>query len=299
MSAPRTLLFQQPQYSPSGPSARSRDPEATKPGSRQRHHQGVATGRDDADRRWLAGLFCLVIFGALVNYQTFRDYVFEDSYITYSYAQSLAAGEGLVFNQSERVLGTTTPFYALLLGLLGMLGCDIPAASGAIFAASLGGIGLIGALLLGRFGAWRAGLFFALLTAWGSGDWLWLWGMETPFYTAILLGALWLLLEERPLGAGICLGIAFVTRYDAALFVISLLLLESVRKRRLPLRCACAAACVALPWLAFAQLYYGSVLPNTLGAKMASTSMPEYLWGSLVKQVRNFLSPLHRLVSER
>ncbi len=257
------------------------------------------SSRHSADRRWRICLWVVVGFAALVNFSTFKDYVFEDAYITYSYAQNLAAGNGLVFNQGERVLGTTTPFYALLLGLLAWLGGDIPLLSGVLFAGSMAWIGLLGGSLLGRWGSWRAGLLFALLISWGAGNWIWLWGMETAFYTALLLTALWLTLEERSLAAGICLGIAFVTRYDAILFALTLWFLDTVKQRRLPLRSILAATGVALPWLLFAQLYYGSVVPNTLGAKMAKTPMGEYLWASWIRQLDQLISPLLRFSPPR
>jgi len=110
MSAPRTFLFQQTQHPSIPPLIGSGRSGAAGLDASRRRRRGIATSVRDADRRWLGGVLAVVIFGALVNYWNFHDYVFEDSYITYSYAQSLAAGDGLVFNPGERVLGTTTPF---------------------------------------------------------------------------------------------------------------------------------------------------------------------------------------------
>ena len=45
----------------------------------------------------------------------------DDAYITFRYAQNLIAGEGLVYNPGEAVLGTTTPVYAFLLAGMGLL----------------------------------------------------------------------------------------------------------------------------------------------------------------------------------
>src|SRR5690606_8741405 len=41
----------------------------------------------------------------------------DDAYITFRYARNIATGVGFVYNPGERVLGTTTPAYALLLAL--------------------------------------------------------------------------------------------------------------------------------------------------------------------------------------
>ena len=75
--------------------------------------------------QWTA--LALAVFGAAVTFVAYRDYVMEDAYITYRYAQNLAAGNGFVFNPGERVLGTSTPLYAMVLGLAGLLGLDIAA----------------------------------------------------------------------------------------------------------------------------------------------------------------------------
>jgi len=42
----------------------------------------------------------------------FRSAPLDDAYITFRYAQNLAAGLGFVYNAGERVLGTTTPLCA-------------------------------------------------------------------------------------------------------------------------------------------------------------------------------------------
>ncbi|HEX9595332.1 MAG TPA: hypothetical protein VF982_00500, partial [Anaerolineales bacterium] len=43
----------------------------------------------------------------------------DDAYITFRYARNILAGNGLVYNPGERVLGTTTPLFAFLLAALG------------------------------------------------------------------------------------------------------------------------------------------------------------------------------------
>ena len=42
----------------------------------------------------------------------------DDAFITFRYARNLLGGLGFVFNAGERVLGTTTPLYTLLLAAL-------------------------------------------------------------------------------------------------------------------------------------------------------------------------------------
>lgn len=61
----------------------------------------------------------------------------EDSYITYRYANNLAEGKGFYYNPGEEYLGTTAPFYGLILAFLGSLGLPIPYTSGILSALSL------------------------------------------------------------------------------------------------------------------------------------------------------------------
>ena len=68
-----------------------------------------------------AALVAFLAFAAVVSYLALRGYHFEDAYITYRYAANLAAGDGFVFTPGERVLGTSNPFYTLLLAALAAL----------------------------------------------------------------------------------------------------------------------------------------------------------------------------------
>ena len=55
---------------------------------------------------------------------------FDDTYITFRYALNLASGFGFVYNIGERVLGTTTPLWTVVLAL--MQAAHIPMELGAL-----------------------------------------------------------------------------------------------------------------------------------------------------------------------
>ena len=80
------------------------------------------------DNRKTIVIILLIIFttilvrGLLVYYS---NYTADDSFITFRYVENIASGKGFVYNQGERVLGTTTPLYTLLLALLVKLGLPI------------------------------------------------------------------------------------------------------------------------------------------------------------------------------
>src|ERR1041385_7428484 len=48
----------------------------------------------------------------------------EDSFITFRYAENIAAGNGFVYNTGEKVLGTTTPLWTLILAGMKTIGCS-------------------------------------------------------------------------------------------------------------------------------------------------------------------------------
>ncbi len=45
-------------------------------------------------------------------------YLFDDTFITFRYAENLANSNGLIYNLSENILGVSTPIYALFCSLL-------------------------------------------------------------------------------------------------------------------------------------------------------------------------------------
>jgi len=57
----------------------------------------------------MVGLALVIWLGVM------REFRLDDSFITFRYAQNLAAGHGLVYNPGDTTLSTTAPLYAILL----------------------------------------------------------------------------------------------------------------------------------------------------------------------------------------
>jgi hypothetical protein len=241
---------------------------------------------------WHVVLVLLVVANAIIDWLAYHEFVFEDAYITYAYAESIASGRGFVFNEGERVLGTTTPLYTLLLAILRLAGLAPPLASGVIFWVSLAGFAALGALLLRRLGHPGLGLLYAFVLMLGPLDLRRLYGLETPFHSLLLLGAIAMAVRRRPWLTGLFLGLAFLTRYDGFLLSVCLLPLWWLVDRKPPWRTAVCALAVVLPWLVFAQLYFGSVMPNTLEAKAGETDAAAYLYEAAAIQVRHLYQAL-------
>ncbi len=193
----------------------------------------------------------------------------DDAFITYRYADNLRRGLGLVYNPGEAVLGTTAPLYALLLAGVGKL---LPGAEMATIGLWVSGMawvaaGWMVARFLGRPQERIAALAGVLLVA-TQPQMLPHLGMETPLVLLWMLGAAWAWREGHRTWAGVLSAALVLTRLDGALWV-GLLGLETWRReRRFPWAEAGAIALLCLPWFLYAWETYGSILPNSVVAKV-------------------------------
>lgn len=197
---------------------------------------------------------------------------FDDAFITYRYADNLRRGLGLVYNPGEWVLGTTTPLFSLLLGLMGFL---IPSLE--VTAHWIGVLGWIvaawAAIALFWQAQWpRAGLVAALLLAVES-SFLHSLGMETCFLVALMLALAWAWLGGRKGLTALLAALLLLTRQDSALWLLLLGLEVWRRERTLPWREGVATVLLVLPWFAFAWWRYGSILPNSALAKLGQNRL--------------------------
>ena len=141
---------------------------------------------------------------------------FDDPFITYRYAENIAAGNGFVFNIGEPTLITTAPLYALLLGALRFLGADVPTVSYLIGAASLLAAAFALNQLLARNGQALAGYAAGLCLLGFPLMWLTM-GFETPLFIAIALWAFVCVDARRYAWAGVLCGIGMGLRGDGVL----------------------------------------------------------------------------------
>ncbi len=194
----------------------------------------------------------------------------DDAYITFRYAANLAGGLGLVYNAGERVLGSTTPLFALALALAARLTpATIPWVALGVSAMA----DAIACFLLYRLGrrlhlarplAGVTALFWALhpfSVRYAIG------GMETSLATCLLLGCFALYLERRDAWAAVLAGLAILTRPDAALAGALLLAALLIERRRIPWRQLWIIAGIVAPWALWATWFYGSPLPHSVLAK--------------------------------
>lgn len=220
----------------------------------------------------LQDVLCLLLiivpaaFVAVVNVHI----SYDDAFITYRYAYNLATGQGFVYNPGEWFMGTTAPFYGLLLGMLGWLfGAEaIPTISGVISGLSLilSGIALYtyGRLHRHALAGLLAGLFFVcnrLLP--------YTFGGEMLFQAALILWAFVLYRLDRTHTSAWLLAVAVLTRMDSVIALGVVGLHYVATRRRLPWREGVVVVATLLPFALLSWWFYGSLLPVTLDAKLA------------------------------
>jgi len=193
----------------------------------------------------------------------------EDSLITARYAENLVAGNGFVYNAGERILGTSTPLWTLLLAggrivcpfdiiLLGkILGIAFSLLTLYLTFRALAGTSFLAAGIFAFFFAVNPDLI--MVSSSGMETSLLLCSMSLAFVGWI--EKTWLL----PVG----LAAVFLTRMDGLFFGGLLIVAGLFRDRQWYLRQGLATAALCAPWLVFAFLYFGSVIPQTIVAKAA------------------------------
>ena len=228
----------------------------------------------------------------------------DDAYITFRYAQNLIAGEGLVYNPGEAVLGTTTPVYAFLLAGMGLLTGGIrapfPSLALALNALADAATCMLLILLARRLGHPRAGIAASLIWAITPTSVTFaIGGMETSLVIALMTGTLYLHSSGRPTATAFTAALALLTRPDA-LILIGPLAVERLRRALPPgrwnleqvpltLREVAAGGLPLVAWAAFGTAIYGNPVPNSVLAKVAAYHLPPE--AGLVRMLQHYGTP--------
>ncbi len=223
----------------------------------------------------------LVFTVALVAHILPSPRTIDDAFITFRYSRNIVAGEGFVYNPGVQVMGTTTPLYTLLMAAFSAVtgGQDFPWYALTAGALASAGTAVFLCLLMRRVtGSLWLGALIGVL--WGISPvsvTFSVGGMETPANIFWLVGATYWFIVKRPVWMGVFIGLGFLTRIDAALWIGPLMLYQlgehylehraAPLLRRVPWRTWLAALLIVTPWLLFAWSYFGSPIPNSVAAK--------------------------------
>lgn len=190
----------------------------------------------------------------------------DEAYVTYRYARNLVEGIGFVYNPGERVLGTASPLYTLLLAGLAWLGFDMPsAAAWCNVACAASGVALLFAWLARRLDSVWVGLVGVLVLL-SFPEFVQCAVSGTEASLCVLLSLLTFALYDggRRKTAAITAGLCVLARLDGAAVPAALCLCRLLTHRRWPSFAACALfALTVLPWFGFALWYFGDVRPQS------------------------------------
>ncbi|NLH47082.1 MAG: hypothetical protein GX444_00615 [Myxococcales bacterium] len=241
-------------------------------------------------------------FGILFFIVRIREAIFDDSYITYRYARNIARGLGPIFNPGEKVEGCTTFLQMTVLAPFIALGINPYHVSVVIAHLCLALITALGYRKITRapqsnYNAnWS--LFFPLLMATNPAMIHWvLSGMETIWFMAAVVGAVWLAESEmdhdrRPILSALVCVLAALIRPEGTTLAAALALSWLCFVRPLPIRrvvvFALLFAVLYGVYFAWRYSYYGYLYPNTYYAKVDGIRMA-ILWRGLLYVVPNLL----------
>jgi hypothetical protein len=228
----------------------------------------------------------------------------DDAYITFRYAQNLLNGYGFVYNPGEAVLGTTTPLYALLMAGMGLLfgGSQAPFPTLALLVNAIAD-GLTCWLLIRlaeTIGYRRAGL--AAAAVWAIAPWsvtFSIGGMETSLLILFGMATFYFYSIDRPIIAALCGSLSLLTRPDALLLLIPLII-ERIRRSIRSNRSHSSPLPMTIPeigvfiiplavWGAFATAFFGNPIPLSVAAKSAAYHLP--LEAGIVRLLQHYATP--------
>jgi hypothetical protein len=223
----------------------------------------------------------------------------DDAFITFRYAQNLIAGNGLVYNPGEWVLGTTTPLYAVLIAAIGSItgGIQAPYPEIAVVISVIADA--ISCLIIIRLstnlGYRRAGIAASLIWAAAPMSVTFaIGGMETSLFILLMLGTFYMHSNNQPVLAAFIGSLSLLTRPDALLFLLPLGLERAYRifrshKRRLPLAEIAAFVIPVLIWAVISTIYYGDPLPRSMAAKAVAYHLPPE--AGIVRLLQHYATP--------
>ncbi|OQY98383.1 MAG: hypothetical protein B6D41_02470 [Chloroflexi bacterium UTCFX4] len=234
----------------------------------------------------------ILILGAIALRVAASPLLIDDAYITFRYARNLAAGAGFVYNVGERVLGTSTPFFTILLALAAALRISPEFASVMLGVASDALLVMLfvalGAYLkqfwLGVMVGLLVGVYSQIVLAAVS-------GMETELYALLVVAALVLYVRQRIGWAVVCGALASWTRPEGGIVLVAIFV-ATLWRREWRWREWLTIPLILMPWALFSFSYFGSLLPHSVLAKVAVYPTNEQPWHNLVQIIWTLATPL-------
>lgn len=228
----------------------------------------IDPAREAIDERILIPVISLIGLIAWVWFRLSADFRFEEALVTYRCAENMTLGFGLVFNAGVKILCTTSPLFALLLGFAGWFFGPgaIPAVSDVLLFLATLGAGWFTYFGLRRLN-WSciaAGFVFLVLMLHPLVLWTGTGGSEIPLAMFLMAGGFYFIVKEKCIPAGVFAALLLTARADGILWLAGVLLVILLRGWKPFLKTAVAALVILIPWILILTAYYGSPWPRAV-----------------------------------
>ncbi len=237
-------------------------------------------------------LFLLIMISFSIGSNTFSKILSEgdDAFISYKYARNISEGQGFCFNPGEKVLGTTTPLYTILLSFFGLFTGKLHIVSLMITLISILFSGIIIYKVLSRYiFPWMAlagGILFVFFPIFYR-----VMGMETNFFIFLFLWGIYLFSEKKTTPSFFIIGLATLTRIEAVLLIPLLSLCLVCKKEFVTLLKALGIYVLTiLPWFVFSYYYFGNLFPNTFYIKTIIGYDSQAFFGKIVGVIERIIT---------
>ena len=202
-------------------------------------------------------------------------YTPDDTYIYLQFAKNVSHGDGISFNAGEPTYGITSPLWLGFIAFGGMLGVDLYVAAKALDLV-LASLALVAFFLL-AFEVTRNIIVALLATAaFSANAWMLRWagtGMETSLSVLLVLLSLWFCLRNEYLISTVTAGLATHVRPETSFLLVLILFdcyinsVDKIRGRKMIGKLVLVFVVLLAPWMIYARLTFGSIVPNTALAK--------------------------------
>ncbi|NDF12226.1 MAG: hypothetical protein EB060_05380 [Proteobacteria bacterium] len=252
-----------------------------------------------SDRTGFVLALLVFIYARFLSYGACLPY--DDAYITFLYAENLADGVGFVFNAGERVLGTTTPLYALLASGIYALGFNLVKTMPIVnLLAEIGILTLAWHILLRRQSVVVKLLFASFLTVSPTSGNVSASAMETPVFTLTVMASMVFASRRNMAASGVLAAISYFIRPEGVL-AAAVVTLDRFRKgdRKGFWMSATVCASIAALGAVMTYAYFGSIFSQTIIAKTLRNPGDEFYQRLFCREPVQILSFILALVGVR
>lgn len=227
---------------------------------------------------FLTGLALVVFFVAIFQKLFYSP---DDTFIYMQYAKNIAAGSGFSFNPGEQSYGITGPVWVIMITAAYTAGTD-----GFWFSKILDLICVLVSILIffrltGIFFKQKSLLRYTAVFIFTVNIWLIRWaftGMETSLAVLLTVTVFYLFYLKKYNLMFFLLGVFYLVRPESlvlSVLLFSLILLNSVKEKSFSLTeylwFLLSFAAVVVPFMIYAQINFGTILPNTALGKSTLT----------------------------